>query len=108
MALAGTTARATTPYYYAVDTADEAAFTSALTQVAAQVTATCSFPLSAPPPDPSKVNVYLDGTVVPADPVNGWTLQGATVTLVGAACQDVLAGNVLSVRIVAGCPTVVK
>jgi hypothetical protein len=108
MALAGGTARPTTPYYYAVGTADEAAFTTALTQVAAKVTATCSFPLSAPPPDPAKVNVYFDGTVVPADPANGWTLQGSTVTLVGSACAEVLSGSVLAVRIVAGCPTVIK
>ena len=108
MALAGGTARPTLPYYYAVDTADEAAFTAALTQIAAKVTAACTLPLADAPPDPTKVNVYLDGTVVPADPVNGWTLSGSTVTLVGATCAAVLAGDVLSLRIVAGCPTVLK
>ena len=108
MALAGGTARSTTPYYYAVDSADEKAFTAALGQIAAKVTATCVFPLSAAPPDPGLVNVYFDGNVVPADPTNGWTLSGSTVTLVGSSCDSVLAGNVLSIRIVAGCPTVIK
>ncbi|HEY2510593.1 MAG TPA: VWA domain-containing protein, partial [Polyangiaceae bacterium] len=64
--------------------------------------------LSAAPPDPGLVNVYFDGIVVPADPSNGWTLTGSTITLVGAACDKVEAGNVLSIRIVAGCPTVIK
>jgi hypothetical protein len=108
MAVAGGTARPTLPYYYAVDTADEAAFAAALTQIAAKVTASCTLTLTAPPPDPSSVNVYLDGAVVPADPVNGWTLEGSTVTLVGSTCAAVLAGDALSLRIVAGCPTVIK
>jgi hypothetical protein len=106
MALAGGTARSTAPYYYAVSTSDQAAFASTLSTVAAQVTATCTLVLSAPPPDPTRVNVYLDGTVVPADPVNGWTLSGSTVTLEGTTCAEVLSGAALSLRIVAGCPTV--
>jgi hypothetical protein len=108
MALAGGTARPTSPYYFDVTTADEAAFTAALTQIAAKVTATCTLTLSEAPPDPSNVNVYLDGNVVPADPTNGWTLSGSTVTLEGTTCDSVLQGNVLSLRVVAGCPTVLK
>jgi hypothetical protein len=38
--------------------------------------------------------------------MDGWTLDGATVTLLGASCQQVLSGAVLDVRVVAGCPTV--
>ena len=106
MALAGGTARSTAPYYYAVSTSDQAAFASTLSTVAAQVTATCTLVLSSPPPDPTRVNVYLDGTAVPADPVNGWTLSGSTVTLEGTTCAEVLSGAALSLRIVAGCPTV--
>jgi hypothetical protein len=52
------------------------------------------------------VNLYLDGHVVPQHPVNGWTLSGSTVTLVGNTCDEVLAGDALALRIVAGCPTV--
>jgi hypothetical protein len=106
MALAGGTARPSAPYYYAVSTTDQSAFASTLSTVAAQVTATCTLVLSAPPPDPALVNVYLDGTVVPADPTNGWTLSGSTVTLEGTTCTEVLSGAALSLRIVAGCPTV--
>jgi hypothetical protein len=106
MALAGGTARPSAPYYYQVNTTDQAAFATTLSAVAAQVTATCTLLLSAPPPDPTLVNVYLDGTVVPADPTNGWTLSGSTVTLEGTTCSEVLSGAALSLRIVAGCPTV--
>ena len=108
MALAGGTARATSPYYFPVDTADTAAFTATLSAVAAQITATCVLTLSQAPPDATQVNVYLDGAVVPADPTNGWTLSGATVTLEGTTCASVLAGTSLDLRIVAGCPTVLR
>ena len=108
MALAGGTARPTNPYYFPVDTADAADFTSTLSTVAAKITATCELTLSQAPPDPTQVNVYLDGSVVPQDPTNGWTLSGATVTLQGTTCATVLSGSVLDLRIVAGCPTVLK
>ncbi len=108
MAQAGGTARSTEPLYYAVDTTDEASLLAALQQIAAKVTATCTLPLAQPPPDPNKVNVYLDDVVVPREPVNGWTLSGSVVTLVGSSCQKVLDGDVLSVRVIAGCPSVLQ
>ncbi len=110
MALAGGTARALTPYYYPVDTTDTAAFNATLSTVAAQITATCVLTLSAPPSDPSLVNVYLDGVVVPAgsDEPDGLSLE-LTVTLEGNHLRRcVLAGTSLDLRIVAGCPTVLK
>jgi hypothetical protein len=108
MAQAGGTARASEPLYYAVDSTDQDAFTAALSSIAAQITATCTLLLDQTPPDPSHVNVYLDGVVVPQDPANGWTLSGTTITLEGATCQRVLLGDALSLRVVAGCPTVLK
>jgi hypothetical protein len=108
MAQAGGTARATEPLYYQVSSADQQSFLSVLTQVAAKITATCTLKLPQAPPDPSLVNVYFDEQVVPEDPVNGWTLSGNVVTLVGSACQSVLDGDVIDVRVVAGCPTVIK
>jgi len=106
LATAGGTARATEPLYYAVGSTDQAALTTALAQIAAKITATCTFTLTTPPPDPTHVNVYFDNKPVAADPVNGWTLDGSTVTLVGTACQEVMSGAILNVRVVAGCPTV--
>jgi hypothetical protein len=106
LATAGGVARASEPLYYRVDTTDESALDAALAQIAAKITASCTLTLAQPPPDPTHVNVYFDNQAVPADPVNGWTLSGATVTLVGPACQEVTSGSVLNVRVVAGCPTV--
>jgi hypothetical protein len=103
MAAAGGTTR-----YYDVNSADQSAFAAALSTIAAKITATCTFSLDQAPPDSGMVNVYLDDAVVPRDPVDGWSIDGAKVTLLGAACQKVLNGNALTVRIVAGCPTVLK
>ncbi len=106
LATAGGTARAAAPKYFRVDTNDTTAFTTVLAQVAAKITATCTFPLKSTPQDPSLVNVYADGNILPKDPANGWTLDGSTVSLVGAACAKVLSGEVLEVRVIEGCPTV--
>jgi len=106
LAQSGGTARSGSPKYFRVDTTDTTAFTTALAQVAAKITATCTFPLKSAPQDPSLVNVYTDGTILPKDPTNGWTIDGSTVTLVGAACDKVLSGEVLEVRVIEGCPTV--
>ena len=106
VAEAGGTARATSPKYFRVDGTDDASLNSALAQIAAKTTATCVLPLSPDPPDPNRVNVYLDDVVVPKDPTNGWKLEGATVTLLGATCARVLSGEVLGLRVVSGCPTV--
>lgn len=107
LAVAGGTARSGSPRYYNVDSADAAAFASALAKVAAKITATCVLTLGSPPADPSHVNVYLDDVAVPSDPTNGWVLDGSTVTLTGSVCDRVMSGDVLDVRVIAGCPTVI-
>ena len=105
LAQAGGTARASEPYYYRVDSTDQTALGAALSQVAAKITATCTLTLDQPPPDPTHVNVYLDDEPVAADPQNGWRLDGSTITLEGSTCALVMNGDVLNVRVVAGCPT---
>ena len=107
-AMAGGTARGSEPQYYAATTADEAAIQKTLSTVAAKIVGSCTISLSAPPPDASLVNVYFDEAVVPQDPANGWVINGATVTLEGTACQSVLDGDILDVRVIAGCPTVLR
>lgn len=106
MAIRGGTARGTSPQYYRVDSTDAKAFGDALAAIAAKITATCTFPLASVP-DPAKLNVFFDGTVLPQDDTNGWKLDGTTVEIVGDACDKLKRGEVLSVRVVAGCPTVV-
>jgi len=108
LAVAGGTPLPGTPRYFRVDTAAEQALLGTLRKVLAKIVATCSFPLNGAVPDPELVNVYLDDVVEPKDPVNGWTLDGNVVTLVGSTCTRVMNGDVLGVRIIAGCPSVVR
>jgi hypothetical protein len=60
------------------------------------------------PPDPTRVNVFVDGHPLPQSGPDGWSIQGAMVTVLGATCQKILDGEVLDVRVVAGCPTVTQ
>jgi len=106
LAINGGTALPGSPKYYRVDTSSEAAILGALKKVAAKIVATCEFALKETPAAPDRVNVYLDEQILPKDPVNGWKIDGPNVTLLGSACDRVLAGDVLAVRIIAGCPTV--
>ena len=105
LAVSGGTALAASPKYYKVEL-QNTQLLSALKQIAAKIVATCEFKLKEAPADPTKVNVYLDEVVLPKDPVNGWKIEAGTVTLMGTACSKVLNGDVLDVRIIAGCPTV--
>lgn len=106
MAVAGGAANPTSPKYFKVDSSSSSAMLAALKKVAAQITATCAFDLTDVPKHPDLVNVYLDDVVLPQESINGWSLAGKTVTLVGSSCQRVKAGDVLDVRIIAGCPTI--
>lgn len=104
LATTGGTARGDHPFYYKVDSTSKDALKAALRKVAAKITATCDFTLSTAI-DPGQVNVYLDGKSLAPDASNGWTLVDTKVALVGTACDRVKNGDVLSVQIVAGCPT---
>ena len=107
LATAGGTALPASPKYYKVDsTSTSAALLATLKKIAAKIVATCEFKLKEAPKDPNLVNVYLDDVVLPQEPVNGWKIDGNTVTLLGSTCAKTLAGDVLDVRIITGCPTV--
>jgi hypothetical protein len=93
------------PAYYAVSSGDTAAFTAALSSIAARITGSCTLTLNDTPPDPTKVNVFLDENVIAQAGPDGWTLDGTTVTVLGKSCQMIMTGAVLDVRVVAGCPT---
>jgi hypothetical protein len=116
LAQAGGTARGSEPQYYAAAGSDPSALLTALKKIAAQITGTCKLVLDHTPPDASLVNVFFDGTPLPQAGPNGWTLTTThadagsmtTVTVLGASCQQILDGDVLDVRVVAGCPTVTQ
>lgn len=102
----GTAQTGASQKYYRVDTASEQALGKALRAVAAKIVATCDIDLTKEPTDPNKVNVYLDQVLLPKQDENGWKREGKRVTLTGTACERVKSGEVLDVRVIAGCPTV--
>jgi hypothetical protein len=106
LATAGGTARGSEPQYYAVTTYDEQSLASAMSKIAAKVAGSCTLTLDAVPPVLDEVNVFLNGNAIAQAGPDGWTLSGQTVTILGASCQAILDGDVIDVRVVAGCPTV--
>ena len=106
LATAGGTARGSEPQYYAVSTFDEQALATAMAKIAAKITGSCTLTLDAVPPVPDDVNVFLNGTAIAQAGPDGWTLAGQVVTILGTSCQAIMNGDVLDVRVVAGCPTV--
>ena len=107
LALAGGMARPESPNYYRVSDAEQLVTT--VGSLGLGVALSCGIELAEPPPDPSLVNVYFDGQIVPADPIDGWAFVGArTVQLLGNACELLKTGQVLQADIVAGCPVVIR
>lgn len=105
MAVAGGTARNTTPRYYQADS--PADLSAALGAIAAGALG-CDFKLQKTPPDPTKLYVSVNGTLVPNDPskVAGWAYDAAgnRLTLYGPACDLVTQDPASKVIIVYGCP----
>jgi hypothetical protein len=107
LALAGGTARATTPRYFAV--ADAAELSEALFEIGTGVAISCDLTLAEVPRDASLVNVYYDGDVVPYGEQDGWVWDGDTSLLFrGASCDELRSGSVLRVSISYGCTTIIE
>jgi hypothetical protein len=107
LAIAGGTARAGVPAYYAAR--DTAELSAILGEIGATVTVSCSIELADAPGDPDLVNVYFDSRLVLGDPVDGWVWTGArALELVGAACAELEAGDVRQVQVRFGCPTTIE
>lgn len=67
--------------------------------------ASCVYTMSAPPPDPSNLGVYLDKKAVPRSTSDGWSLAGTTsIVFSGPTCDRIKAGSVGSVDVLFGCP----
>jgi hypothetical protein len=107
MAQVGGTARDGDPKYYSV--ADTDVLEASLKGIAASVSISCDIPLDYDPPDPNFVNVYFDGVLVEYDPKDGWEwTKDGHVAIRGSSCDELSAGDVLEVQVLAGCKTVVK
>jgi hypothetical protein len=94
--------------YYPADTAADVI--AAIETITGQIL-DCRFTLATPPPDPSLVQVLVDGVQVPYDPAGqvGWSYGASSqeIVLHGQECANVKAGLVKQVKAVFGCPPVV-
>jgi hypothetical protein len=107
LAVAGGTARGGDTDYYPVGDAD--ALGEALHEIGTGIAISCSIDLEAPPEDPTRVNVYFDGAVVPGDETDGWVWDGESrIEVHGAACDELRSGEIREARVVFGCDTVVR
>lgn len=103
MAITGGAAQPGPPFYFRVK--DLKGLASTFASIAANLIS-CEIDLVDPPTDMGLTNVYLDGTALPQDPVDGWVWNGPDeIDLVGAACQKLKTGKVTDVQVVTGCPT---
>jgi hypothetical protein len=109
MALVSGAPQIAPPFYYKVE--DYSSLSGTLASIAA-IEVSCDFDLVTSPPDPTRVNVYLDDDVILQDPANGWVwglvpymTPPHVVQLRGEACKRLKSGAVKQVQIAAGCPT---
>jgi hypothetical protein len=103
-AVAGHTARvgAATQYYQANSPQD---LKNAFDQIVAGVVS-CKFKLQSAAPDPTQLYVWLNGQKVALDAQNGFSYDasGPSVSLNGAACDQLKASPNDKVQVVYGCP----
>jgi hypothetical protein len=81
---------------------------NALDAISKIVATTCTFATPMPPPDESKVWVYVDKTLITEDPSNGWTFgaTSSTIVLTGGYCTDFMTGKAMNVQVIFGCQEV--
>jgi hypothetical protein len=107
MAVAGGQALSTSPRYYSVNTSDE--LVTAMSSISGQI-ATCTFTMTAAPPDPGNVVVqFSDGSRAGRDTskADGWDYIDGTykkIQLFGPPCDKVMNGTLKDVKILFGCP----
>jgi hypothetical protein len=104
-AKAGGTARASEPLYYRADSSGRATLGTQLAQIAARTMASCVFTLSELPADPDQVNVTIGPSMLHQRSPDGWTLQGAQLTLEGASCNAIHQVPPPPISVTQGCPT---
>lgn len=106
MATAGGTARDGDTAYYDVSDGDD--LTAALGLIGSEIAQSCELVLDEPPDEPELLNVYFDAELIPADPVDGWSLSGDRLVLLGESCERVRAGTVAEIGLYSGCRTIIR
>ena len=101
--------------YYAVDAkGGVGGLTAVFKSITTTLIKSCGLQLGSDPPEPSKLNVVVDGKIVPQSSgdggADGWELDTTTspptVRLKGAICQNVQANGANTLEVIYGCPTV--
>lgn len=112
----GLPAEGDTSYYAVAEGGGAEGLTDALLAITETLIKTCEFELASQPPFIDRVNVEIDGEVVPrveGGGEDGWdyadeSASPPTIVLQGATCDQVESVGVQSVKILYGCTTVVK
>jgi hypothetical protein len=91
------------PSYYHADTGAEL---EALLDALVSAALPCTFALSEAPPDPTMLRVATEDGPLAEDPVDGWTYDAASMSLVlhGAACDHIRDGTTTRIDAAYGCP----
>ncbi|WP_437942486.1 vWA domain-containing protein [Sorangium sp. So ce341] len=104
----GTATSESSPRYFEV--VDAASLGETLTSITRDLVRSCELALETEPPDRAKVNVVIDGEVLPKAGDDGWDYDDSTtpptIVIKGATCEHVKSVGVESVRVEFGCPTV--
>lgn len=104
----GHSASATSPQYFEVTDAQE--LTATLVSITTNLVKICEFQLDRTPPDPNKVNVFIDGEVVPQEGDDGWEYDNSTnpptIIIKGETCEQLKTEGAENVTFEFGCPTV--
>jgi len=78
--------------------------------IAKRLITTCNLQLQSDPPDLGRLNVTVDGRIVPQAGPDGWDIDPCTspptVVLKGVTCSAIQTMGAPSVQILFGCPTV--
>ena len=98
-------------YFAVAASGGVAALGSALESITKGIITSCRLELGSKPPDLGKLNVTLDGVVVPQAGPDGWNVDTTTsppaILLKGATCADVEKNGVQKVVVQYGCPTII-
>jgi hypothetical protein len=100
------------PRYYAVTAqGDEpGGLTDVLSNIAASLIRSCRLQLGETPPSLDKLNVRVDGKLVPQTADDGWAIDVGTdpptIELLGETCDRVEQRGAESVEVLFGCPTI--
>jgi hypothetical protein len=99
------------PRYYQVESAGNMrGLADVLSRITTQLLTSCRTQLETQPPDPSRLNVYIDGALVPQQGPQGWVLDQSTdpftIELLGNTCLFMQNNGAQRVDIQYGCPTI--